>query len=115
MYKLKTIEKSDNSERLVGYDKPEKKLQAVFENIKTKREKKVHFGQAGASDYTKHKNKERKENYIDRHKKRENWNDPTTPGALSRYILWNKPTLKESVKDYKEKFFSKKKFFSKSK
>ena len=98
MYKLKTIEKSD---------KPEKKLQAIFENIKTKREKKVHFGQANASDYTKHKDPERKQRYIERHKKRENWNDLTSAGALSKHILWNKPTLKESIADFKKKFKSK--------
>jgi hypothetical protein len=34
----------------------------------------------------------------------EHWNKPTTPGALSRWVLWNKPSFKESVKDYKKKF-----------
>jgi hypothetical protein len=26
------------------------------------------------------------------------------PGTLALYILWNKPTLQESIKDYKKKF-----------
>ena len=98
MYKLKTIEKSD---------RPEKKLQAIFENIKTKRQKKVHFGQAGASDFTINKDPERKKRYIERHKKRENWDDLTSAGALSKHILWNKTTLKESIADFKKKFKSK--------
>jgi hypothetical protein len=25
-------------------------------------------------------------------------------GALSRWLLWNKPTLKESLEDFKNKF-----------
>ena len=54
------------------------------------------FGVAGYSDYTKHKDDERKKKYIERHKKNKNWNRPETAGYLSRYILWNKPTLKES-------------------
>ena len=36
----------------------------------------------GASDYTIHKDEERKNNYDARHKPSENWNDLTTAGAL---------------------------------
>jgi len=64
----------------------------------------VHFGQAGASDFTKNKDEKRKENYLDRHRERENWNDPLTPGSLSRFILWNLPTLRESISDFKKRF-----------
>ena len=35
--------------------------------------KTVHFGAAGMSDYTKHKDDERKQAYIQRHKKNEDW------------------------------------------
>jgi hypothetical protein len=56
------------------------------------------------SDFTKHKDEERKQRYLDRHKANENWNKPDTAGALSRWILWNKPTLRESIQDYKERF-----------
>ena len=27
-----------------------------------------------------------------------------TAGSLSRYILWNKPTLKGSISDYRKRF-----------
>ena len=80
-----------------------KKYMAIFykdgKKIKT-----THFGAAGMSDYTKHKNKSRKQRYMNRHRTRENWNNPMTAGALSRWILWNKPTLKASISDYKRKF-----------
>lgn len=82
--------------------RPEKKYMAIFsfgDNIKT-----VHFGQSGASDFTKHKDTERKQRYIDRHSKNENWNNPTSAGALSRWLLWNKTTLKDSIADYKRRF-----------
>ena len=86
--------------------KSTKKMMAVFLSPSGKT-RTVHFGEAGASDYTIHKDPERKERYLERHGRgRENWDDPTTPGALSRWILWNKPTLKASVKDYIRKFFS---------
>ena len=49
-----------------------------------------------------HHDDARKENYITRHQKNEHWNDPLTPGALSRYILWNKKTIEESIEDFKK-------------
>ena len=83
--------------------KPEKKLMAIFklENGKTKT---THFGSAGMSDYTIHKDDERKKQYLARHKKNENWNAPMTVGALSRYILWNKKSKVASISNYKNKF-----------
>jgi len=90
---FKGIKKSTNSK---------KKYMATF--IINNRKKVVHFGAYGMSDYTKHKDKSRKKQYINRHKKREDWNNPITAGALSRWILWNKPTLKGSINDYKRRF-----------
>lgn len=84
--------------------KKEKKLMAIFTNCKNKREKTTHFGAFGYSDYTKHRDPERKQRYINRHRKNENWEDPFSAGALSLYILWNKPTLKASILDYKKHF-----------
>ena len=80
-----------------------KKMVAVFYEG-DKKLKTVHFGQAGASDYTLNKNLERKKRYIERHKQNENWNDYMSAGSLSKWILWNKPTLQESIKDFKKKF-----------
>lgn len=80
-----------------------KKYMAVFyEN--SKRIKTTHFGCAGMSDYTKHKDPARKQRYMNRHKATEDWSKPMSAGALSRYILWNKPTLKSSISDYKKRF-----------
>jgi len=81
-----------------------KKLMAIFYDDNGKKIKTTHFGSAGMSDYTIHKDKERKERYLDRHRKRENWNDYMSAGSLSRWILWNKPTLKASIADYKKRF-----------
>ncbi len=82
-----------------------KKLAAIFHDETNGRSKTVHFGATGYEDFTTHRDPERKERYLERHGRgREDWNDPTTPGALSRWILWNKPTLEESVKDFKRRF-----------
>jgi regulator of PEP synthase PpsR (kinase-PPPase family) len=80
-----------------------KKKMAVFVMSDGTREI-VHFGQAGASDFTQHKDEERKKRYLDRHRTREDWNNPLTAGSLSRWILWNLPTLKDSISNFKKRF-----------
>eukprot|EP00438_Fugacium_kawagutii_P024445 Skav202118 [mRNA] locus=scaffold1980:146211:146504:- [translate_table: standard] len=77
---------------------PDKKYDAIVEG------KKVSFGQKNASDYTQHKDPERKQRYIDRHRKNENWNDLKTAGTWSKNLLWNKPTISESIKSMENKF-----------
>lgn len=59
----------------------------------------ISFGAKGMSDFTIHKDKERKERYINRHKKREDWTNHKTAGFYSKHVLWNKPSIKESIKD----------------
>lgn len=80
-----------------------KKLKAVFrlDNNKTKT---IHFGASGYSDYIQSGDEEKKAAYIARHKVNENFNNPMTAGALSRWILWNKPTQSASVADFKKRF-----------
>ena len=58
------------------------------------------------SDYTKHKNDERKNAYVQRHKKNGHWTAAgfKTAGFLSKHLLWNKKTLAASVKDVNDKF-----------
>lgn len=81
-----------------------KKMMAIFYDEAKKKIKTTHFGQASASDYIHHNDLSRKMNYIKRHQTREDWNDYMSAGALSRWILWNKPSLTESIKDYMNRF-----------
>lgn len=81
-----------------------KKMVAVFYDEAKKKIKTTHFGASGYEDYTTHGEMQRKMNYIARHKDREDWNDYMSSGSLSRWILWNKPTLSESINDYINKF-----------
>ena len=68
--------------------------------------KRVHFGQKGYQSYPDHKNPLRKKAYILRHHKRENWSKSgiDTAGFFSRWILWNKPSIEESIKDTEKRF-----------
>lgn len=80
-----------------------KRYTAIFET-KDGKTKKTHFGSSNHENFTIHGDEERKKRYLDRHRKNENWDEPMTAGALSRWILWNKKTLRESIKDYKKRF-----------
>ena len=81
--------------------KPDKKYDARIDGSKT-----VSFGQKGASDFTKHKNTDRKEAYLARHKKNEDWtkSGAKSAGFYRKHVLWDKPTLKASI-DYINKRF----------
>ena len=77
-----------------------KKFDAVIDGKKT-----VSFGASGYSDYTKHKDPKRRENYISRHSK-EDWSksNVASPAWMSRFILWEKPTLKGAIDNANEKY-----------
>ena len=68
--------------------------------------KTIHFGAKGMSDYTIHKDPERKQRYIQRHKTNEDWTKSGigTAGFWSRWLLWGEPTLKDSIKKIEDKF-----------
>ena len=83
----------------------EKKLVAYFYDKDGKKFRTVHFGARGMSDFTQHKDPKRMKRYVARHSGMgENWKDPMTAGALSRWILWGKPSLRESFNDFKKRF-----------
>jgi hypothetical protein len=68
-----------------------KRFMATYANGKV-----VHFGQEGGKTYIDEGDKIKRENYLLRHKKRENWNDPFSAGSLSRYLLWGDSTNMET-------------------
>ena len=75
------------------------RLKAVIDNNKT-----IHFGASGYADFTTQKDEKRKNNYICRNKKNENWSDPTTSGFYAKNILWNKSSIQASINDTNSKF-----------
>lgn len=94
------LSKSENS----------KKKFDVFCYIGRKRLWKISFGENGANDYTKFKTLEEAEKhkkaYILRHKGKEKWgeNGIKTAGWWSYWILWNKRTYVDSIKETARKF-----------
>ena len=69
--------------------------------------RKISFGKYGAEDFTIHKDEERKQRYINRHKKREEqyWNKSGINRASwwSRFLLWEEPNIKDAYKKIKDK------------
>jgi len=93
-------------------EKPDKKFKVVV-GLKTFGVKQatplktIHFGAKGMSDYTMNRDPERKRLYLKRHKARENWSKSgiRTAGFWSRWLLWNKPSLDESIRDIEKRFY----------
>jgi len=86
---LKCVEEINESKRFKAY---------FSDNTTTK------FGQTNpkTGTYIDHQDKDLKKNYIKRHLKDLDTNDYTKPGYLSLFLLWNKPTLKESMRTLTE-------------
>lgn len=85
--------------KLIPSPNPKKKWRVIFDD-----DTHTDFGAKGYEDFTIHKDEERKKRYLKRHEKDLETNDPTKPGFLSYYILWNKPTIEASWRDYKKRF-----------
>ena len=68
--------------------------------------KQIHFGDNRYQDYTQHKDPKRKENYINRHDKNEDWSKSNiaSAGFMSRYVLWEKPTMKSAIDNLNSKY-----------
>ena len=85
-------------------DKPDKKYYVI-----TKAGKKVYFGAAGMNDFityckslTPDEANKKRQAYITRHKKNEDWENPDSAGYWSRYLLWSYKTIKESYENIKK-------------
>ena len=79
-------------------DKPNKKYFII-----TNDNKKVYFGASGYEHYTDgHLDEKRKQAYIKRHKKKEDWNNPNSAGYWSYKFLWLYPTKKEAYQHIKQ-------------
>jgi len=66
----------------------------------------IDFGSPKYQQYIIHKDAKRKNSYIARHYPNEDWDKSgsRTAGFWSRWILWNKKTIEDSVKDVEDSF-----------
>mgnify|MGYP003351013641 CR=1 FL=1 len=75
------------------------------ESIKIYTDEVLNFEVSSSSDFILSGGDEKKKKaYIARHKINEDWNDLSKKGTWSRYILWNKKTLKDSINDMNKRF-----------
>jgi len=78
----------------------DKRFMAIFKNGKI-----THFGAKNGSVYTDHHDKKKRDAYLARHRVNEDWTDPYSAGALSRFILWGDYTsIDGNIASYKRKF-----------
>jgi len=84
-------------------DKPEKRMMAIFtqDNGRTKT---IYFGSSEGKAFVDHKDEQVKSAWLARHKVRGTFEKPMSASALARWVLWNKPSLKDSIIDFKKRF-----------
>lgn len=77
-----------------------KRYVIVFDNPK----RTIHFGSDVGTTYIDEGDKEKRDNYIARHKVNEDWSK-VNAGSLSRYLLWGKSkNINRNLRDYLERF-----------
>ena len=59
----------------------------------------VHFGSKSGSTYIDHGDDDVRAAWMARHETRENWKDYDSAGALARWLLWERPTLREAMQE----------------
>ena len=69
-------------------NKPNKKLVIKF----SEPNKTIHFGSKYSSTYLDHHDQHKRSNYLKRHMVNEDWENPTSRGALSMWLLWGQTT-----------------------
>ena len=79
-------------------NKPNKKYTIVIYN--NGRKKSIHFGSKSIEDYTQHRSKNKKAKYLEKHQENTN---PYSVAFWNQHLLWNKPSIDESIKDIKKK------------
>lgn len=86
--------------KLTKAKKPSYKYTVVIDG------KEINFGADGFTDFTLSGDEEKKRLYLARHKPRENWTKGglKSAGFWSRWLLWNKPTVKQSIQDIENRF-----------
>lgn len=89
--------------------RPSKKLVATFRD-EVGRTRAVHFGARGFGDFTTYSRRDpalarrKRMQYVARHGTTEDWTNPLAPGTLSRFVLWEKPTLEAAIRSYRKRF-----------
>ena len=63
----------------------------------------IHFGDRRYSDYLQHNDDERRGRYLARHMN-EDWTNYRSAAFWSRFVSWNKRTLRESLREIKRLF-----------
>lgn len=90
--------------QLVPSPRKDKKWRMVF--FRKEKPEYRDFGAKHMSDFTLHRDVVRKSMFLTRFRKliEKNRYDPFSPMTLSRWILWNQPTIEDSFKQYKSHF-----------
>ena len=86
-------------------ENPRKKYDAVFDDGRVVSFGAIHPDGRPYIDYTTGATDSQRERYLARHRHREDWDDPYSPGALSARILWGESrSLQANLNAYRKRF-----------
>jgi hypothetical protein len=80
-----------------------KKYDAVY-YFNNKKIMEISFGAKNYIDFTIGATVKQRNNYLRRHKDREDWTTPFSAGSLSRWILWNTNDINNNIEIFRKKF-----------
>lgn len=84
--------------------KPRKRFEAILMDGRGQQHH-VHFGSKDGHTYIDGASREERKRYQLRHEPRENWDDPLSPGAWARWVLWgNSPVIDINLDRILERF-----------
>lgn len=91
---------------IVDSPRQNKRFRAIFrrENGRTFHRD---FGSPGATTFADIADPQKRAAYLARHGAAaagQDWNRPDTPGALSRWILWERPNMQQAVNMFRQRF-----------
>ena len=90
--------------QILNSTRQEKLYMAKFFDSQRNLVKTTHFGSKHGRSYIIHRDDDIKDAWIARHEVRGTFDKPTSPSALARWLLWSKPSLSASFKDYLKRF-----------
>ncbi len=98
-------EKSYNGYKFIKIQKCKagnKKYDAIFRKVMSGKDKVVSFGKPNQKDFTQLGDRKYRDYYLKMNRLDDS--NLMNPKALEKHILWNKPTITESVEKYKRLF-----------
>ena len=84
--------------------KKNKKLVAVFYGPNMRGCTMIHFGSKSGKSFIDHRDEKKRKAWLARHSTKSKFDDPMDATTLSRWVLWDRETLDDSIVSFRMRF-----------